>query len=248
MIEPEFKVRLLASVSVPLAVVPVPPSKLAPKPTATVPPIVPVPPKVVPLLFTETAPVAAELLPLTNNVPAFTVAVSETASRRATVGNCSSNGDVASAVDDVDAVGCIVAQGVTAQRERVASAVHSGGLHRIRRVGHGATKVERAVCAVERDCLIARICYRARAEGQVICSCESEVTAKGDGIVVGQRKGASGRIVNRAAVNDEILACEEAVEGIGRAGRGTDQARDLSGRHCDRPEWWPLGLLMGNRT
>jgi hypothetical protein len=37
----------------------------------TAPPIVPVPPKVVPLLFTETAPVATELLPLTNNVPAF---------------------------------------------------------------------------------------------------------------------------------------------------------------------------------
>ena len=72
MIEPEFKVRLFASVSVPLAVLPVLPSRLAPEPTVTAPPIVPVPPKVVPMLFTETA-LVAEVLPLTNNVPAFTV-------------------------------------------------------------------------------------------------------------------------------------------------------------------------------
>src|SRR4029077_11338167 len=70
--EPEFKVRLFARVSVPLAALPVPPSILAPFPTVTVPLIVPVPPNVVPLLLTETA-LPPAVLPLTNNVAEFTV-------------------------------------------------------------------------------------------------------------------------------------------------------------------------------
>ncbi len=72
MIEPEFIVRLLSKVRVPLALDPVPPKILAPEFTVTAPPIVPVPPKVVPLLFTETAPVAPELFQLIKSVPPFT--------------------------------------------------------------------------------------------------------------------------------------------------------------------------------
>jgi hypothetical protein len=75
MIESGLSVKLLFTVSVPLAVVPVPP-KIAPKFTVTAPPTVPVPPNTVfslSLLSTMTAPVAPVELPLINNVPPSTV-------------------------------------------------------------------------------------------------------------------------------------------------------------------------------
>jgi hypothetical protein len=75
MIEPEFKVRLFARVSVPLAAAPVPPKILAPELIVTAPPIVPVPPRVVPLLFTVTGPVPVPepVALFTSRVPPLTV-------------------------------------------------------------------------------------------------------------------------------------------------------------------------------
>jgi hypothetical protein len=75
MIESLPSVKLLFTVSVPLAVAPVPPKMAAPKFRVTAPPTMPVPPNTVPLSNTSTSPVAPVELPLINNVPLITCVV-----------------------------------------------------------------------------------------------------------------------------------------------------------------------------